>query len=63
VEPSTHDIFRPKVKIVRDRDRQVVHGAALDLNIRDQEAGAYVASIVSALNPEEYDINVVEALA
>lgn len=63
MEPSPHDIFRPKVKIVRDRDRQAVHGAVLDLNIRDQEAGAYVASIVSALNPEEYDINVAEALA
>lgn len=63
VEPSPHDIFRPKVKNVRDRDRKPVHGAVLDLNTRDQESGAYVASIVSALNPEEYDINVADALA
>ena len=62
VEPSPLDIFRPKVKIVRDRDRQVVQGAVHDLNIRDQETGAFVAGIVSALNPEEYDINVVDAL-
>jgi hypothetical protein len=31
------------------------------LTSRD-EAGAYRASIVSALNPEEYDINVADAL-
>jgi hypothetical protein len=63
VEPSPVDIFRPKAKIVRDRDRKSVHGAVLDLSIRDGESGAYAASIVSALNPEEYDINVVDALA
>ena len=50
VEPSPHDIFRPKVKIVRDRDRKEAHGPVLDLNARDEESGAYVASIVSALN-------------
>ncbi len=63
VEPSPHDIFRPKVKTVRDRDRKPVSGAVLDLNTRDQESGAFAASIVSALNPEEYDINVVDAFA
>ena len=63
VEPSPHDIFRPKVKIVRDRDRKVVNGDVLDLNARDEESGAYRASIVSALNPDEYDINVADALA
>jgi HD-GYP domain-containing protein (c-di-GMP phosphodiesterase class II) len=62
VEPSPHDIFRPKVKIVRDRDRKAVVGSVLDLTARDEESGAYRASIVSALNPEEYDINVADAL-
>lgn len=62
VEPSPHDIFRPKVKIVRDRNRKPVEGEVLDLNARDEESGAYRASIVSALNPEEYDINVAESL-
>ena len=63
VEPSPHDIFRPKVKVVRDRDRKVVDGDVLDLTSRDEESGAYRASIVSALNPDEYDINVADALA
>lgn len=62
VEPSPRDIFRPKVKIVRDRDRKTVEGTVLDLNDRAEESAAYVASIVSALNPEEYDINVADAL-
>jgi len=62
VEPSPHDIFRPKVKVVRDRDRKPVDGAVLDLNARDEESGAFRASIVSALNPEEYDINVADSL-
>lgn len=62
VEPSPRDIFRPKVKVVRDRDRQVVEGSIVDLNDRGEESAAYVASIVSALNPEEYDINVADAL-
>ena len=62
VEPSPRDIFRPKVRVVRDRDRKVVEGDALDLNDRAEESAAYVASIVSALNPEEYEINVADAL-
>jgi len=63
VEPSPHDIFRPKVKLLRDRERRPVEGGVVDLNARDEKNGAYVASVVSALNPEEYDINVAEALS
>jgi HD-GYP domain-containing protein (c-di-GMP phosphodiesterase class II) len=61
-EPSPHDIFRPKVKLVRDRDRREIDGATLDLTSRDEETGAYAASIVSALNPDEYGISVADAL-
>ncbi|HEU4333164.1 MAG TPA: HD-GYP domain-containing protein [Candidatus Eisenbacteria bacterium] len=61
-EPSPHDIFRPKAKVVRDRDRREVDGALLDLHARDEASGAYAASIVSALNPEEYGINIADAL-
>jgi HD-GYP domain-containing protein (c-di-GMP phosphodiesterase class II) len=62
-EPSPHDIFRPKVKVLRDRDRREVDGAVLELNARDDATGAYAASVVSALNPEEYGVNVADALA
>jgi hypothetical protein len=63
VEPSPHDIFRPKVKVLRDRDRRVVDGAVLDLNARDESTGSHAVSIVSALNPEEYGINIADALS
>jgi HD-GYP domain-containing protein (c-di-GMP phosphodiesterase class II) len=56
-----HDIFRPKVKIVADRDRKKVDGAIVDLSHRE-EGGTYTVGIVSALNPEEYNINVADAL-
>jgi HD-GYP domain-containing protein (c-di-GMP phosphodiesterase class II) len=62
-EPSPHDIFRPKVKVLRDRDRREVDGAVLELNARDDATGAYAARVVSALNPEEYGVNVADALA
>src|SRR3989454_3862297 len=60
VEHNSNDIFRPKVKIVADRDRKRVTGALMDLSQREGET--YKVGIVSALNPEEYGINVADAL-
>ncbi|HYQ96455.1 MAG TPA: HD-GYP domain-containing protein [Candidatus Eisenbacteria bacterium] len=57
-----HDIFRPKVKIVADRDRKKVDGAIVDLSQRKEGSDTYTVGIVSALNPEEYGINVADAL-
>jgi HD-GYP domain-containing protein (c-di-GMP phosphodiesterase class II) len=62
VEHNSHDIFRPKVKIVADRDRQKVSGAVVDLSHREPGSDTYAVGIVSALNPEEYGINVADAL-
>ena len=57
-----HDIFRPKVKIVADRDRKRVSGEIVDLSRRKEGSDAFEVGIVSALNPEEYGINVADAL-
>jgi HD-GYP domain-containing protein (c-di-GMP phosphodiesterase class II) len=63
VTHNASDIFRPKVKIVADKDRKKLEGAApVDLTVKDETTGDYVATIVSALNPDEYEINVAEAL-
>ncbi len=61
-EHNSNDIFRPKVKIVADRDRQKVNGAVMDLSKREEGRDTYAVGIVSALNPEEYGINVADAL-
>ena len=62
VEHNSHDIFRPKVKIVADRDRKRVSGSVTDLSHREAGSETYTVGIVSALNPEEYGINVADAL-
>jgi len=58
---NPHDIFRPKVKVVADRERKKIEGSAVDLGTRE-EGGSYAASIVSALSPEEYGVNIAEVL-
>jgi hypothetical protein len=58
---NPHDIFRPKVKVVADRERKKIEGPAVDLSTRE-ESGSYAASIVSALSPEEYGVNIAEVL-
>jgi len=62
VAHNSHDIFRPKVKVVADRDRKRVTGAVVDLSQRETGSDSYTVGIVSALNPEEYGINVADAL-
>jgi HD-GYP domain-containing protein (c-di-GMP phosphodiesterase class II) len=57
------DVFRPNVKVVTDRERQRIDGPALDLTRKAEIGEGYVATIVSALNPEEYGINIADALA
>lgn len=64
VAHNAHDIFRPKVKVMADKERHAIEeGPVVDLSVRDEETGAYAVGIVSALNPEEYDINIADALA
>ena len=63
VTHNARDIFRPKVKVLADKDRKKVDGALIDLSARDEQTGDYAASIVSALNPDEYEINIADALA
>ncbi|HKW51561.1 MAG TPA: HD-GYP domain-containing protein [Candidatus Eisenbacteria bacterium] len=60
---NAHDIFRPKVQVVADKDRKPVQGgAAIDLSTREEESGAYAVTIVSALDPDEYGINIADVL-
>lgn len=64
VAHNAHDIFRPKVRVMADKERNAVEeGPIVDLSVRDEETGAYAVGIVSALNPEEYGINIADALA
>ena len=61
---NAHDIFRPKVRVMVDTERNAIEeGPVVDLSVRDEETGAYRVGIVSALSPEEYDINIADALA
>jgi len=59
---NSHEIFRPKVKIVADRDRKRVDGDVIDLSRKEEGSDTYPVGIVSALNPEEYGVNVADAL-
>ena len=64
VAHNAHDIFRPRVRIVADRERKRLEdGPVVDLSLRDEETGAFAVGIVSALNPEEYGVNIADALA
>jgi HD-GYP domain-containing protein (c-di-GMP phosphodiesterase class II) len=63
VHHNTHDIFRPRVQVVADKDRKPVQGGAVvDLSARDEVSGAYAVTIVSALDPDEYGINIADVL-
>lgn len=60
---NAHDIFRPRVQVVADKDRKPVqNGAVVDLSARDDVSGAYSVTIVSALDPDEYGINIADVL-
>ncbi len=59
---NAHDIFRPKVQVVADKDRKPIQGPVVDLSARDEESGAYAVTIVSALDPDEYGINIADVL-
>ena len=60
---NTNDIFRPKVQVVADTDRKPVQGGTeIDLSARDESTGAYAVGIVSALDPDEYGINIADVL-
>ena len=63
IHHNTHDIFRPRVQVVADKDRKPVQGGAIvDLSARDEVSGAYAVTIVSALDPDEYGINIADVL-
>jgi hypothetical protein len=62
VQHNPHDIFRPKVQVVADKDRKPVQGERIDLSARDEASGSYAVTIVSALDADEYGINVADVL-
>ena len=63
IHHNAHDIFRPRVQVVADKDRKPVqNGAIVDLSARDEVSGAYAVTIVSALDPDEYGINIADVL-
>ena len=57
------DLFRPSVKVVQDRERRQVDGPTLNLLDPSPDGDGPVATIVSALNPDEYGVNIADALA
>jgi HD-GYP domain-containing protein (c-di-GMP phosphodiesterase class II) len=62
VAHNPHDVFRPKVQVVADKDRKPVQGAVLDLSHRDEATGIYAVGIVSAIDPDEYGISLADVL-
>jgi HD-GYP domain-containing protein (c-di-GMP phosphodiesterase class II) len=64
VAHNTHDIFRPRVQIVADKDRKPVQGGTtVDLSHRDETTGIFTVGIVSAIDPDEYGINLADVLS
>ena len=60
---NSNDIFRPKVQVVADTNRKPVQGGTeIDLSARDEATGAYAVGIVSALDPDEYGVNIADVL-
>jgi HD-GYP domain-containing protein (c-di-GMP phosphodiesterase class II) len=63
VAHNAHDIFRPRVQVVADKDRKPVEGRQMvDLSLRDETSGIYTVGIVSAIDPDEYGINLADVL-
>jgi HD-GYP domain-containing protein (c-di-GMP phosphodiesterase class II) len=63
VAHNPHDIFRPRVQVVADKDRKPVEGRQIvDLSHRDESSGIYTVGIVSAIDPDEYGINLADVL-
>jgi len=57
--PSPEKIDRPKVILITDRTGRRVTGKTVDLSEKDP-AGPYKRSIVKALDPKKYNINLAE---
>jgi HD-GYP domain-containing protein (c-di-GMP phosphodiesterase class II) len=55
-------LFRPNVKVVRDQERRPFDGPTLNLLDPGPDGRGHVAGIVSALNPDEYGVNIADAL-
>ena len=51
-------LLRPSVKLITDKEGNKVDGEVVDLAERDPETGRYLRTIATALNPEDYGIEV-----
>jgi HD-GYP domain-containing protein (c-di-GMP phosphodiesterase class II) len=58
VNPDAKLILRPRVKLISDGEGNRVDGAEVDLSDRDPVAGNFPRSIVKALDPVKYGIEV-----
>lgn len=59
---NPRDLFRPNVKVVKDRERQPIDGPDVNLLDPAEDGAGHVATIISALNPDEYGVNIADVL-
>jgi putative nucleotidyltransferase with HDIG domain len=51
-------LLRPSVKLITDKEGNKVDGEIVDLAERDPETGRYLRTIATALNPDDYGVEV-----
>jgi putative nucleotidyltransferase with HDIG domain len=60
LNPDPKLILRPSVKVIADKLGNKVNGDVVDLAERDPETGRYLRTIATALNPQDYGIEVAD---
>jgi hypothetical protein len=56
--PDTLYFLRPKVKLITDTQGNKVDGEVVDLADKDPRTEKFLRTILKALDPEKYDVNV-----
>lgn len=56
--PDPSEVFRPKVKIIADKDGNKMDGDVVDLAEKDPQTRAYKRKIIKSLDPGKYQIQV-----
>ncbi len=58
LNPDPKLLMRPSVKLITDKDGNKTDGEVVDLSERDPATGRFLRTIVTALNPDDYGIEV-----
>jgi putative nucleotidyltransferase with HDIG domain len=60
LNPDAKFLLRPSVKIITDKSGNRIDGEVVDLAEKDPDTGRFLRTIVTALNPQDYGVEVAD---